>query len=38
MGVSPETGAIDHRHRSFGYEGLYLSDGSAMSGNAGANP
>ncbi|HYX93345.1 MAG TPA: GMC family oxidoreductase, partial [Myxococcaceae bacterium] len=29
MGESPETGVIDHRHRVFGYEGLYVIDGSA---------
>jgi cholesterol oxidase len=38
MGDSPETGAIDHRHRLFGYEGLYVIDGSAMSANPGVNP
>ncbi len=38
MGDSAETGAIDARHRLFGYEGLYVIDGSAMSANPGVNP
>jgi cholesterol oxidase len=38
MGDSPETGVIDHRHRVFGYEGLYVIDGSAVSANPGVNP
>jgi cholesterol oxidase len=38
MGESAETGAIDHRHRLFGYEGLYVIDGAAMSANPGVNP
>jgi cholesterol oxidase len=38
MGASAETGAIDHRHRLFGYEGLYVIDGSAISANPGVNP
>jgi len=38
MGDSPETGAIDHRHRLFGYEGLYVIDGAAISANPGVNP
>jgi cholesterol oxidase len=38
MGDSPETGAIDARHRLFGYEGLYVIDGSAISANPGVNP
>jgi len=38
MGDSPDTGAIDHRHRLFGYEGLYVIDGSAISANIGVNP
>ncbi|MDD1633562.1 MAG: GMC oxidoreductase, partial [Methylococcaceae bacterium] len=29
MGDSPANGVIDHRHRVFGYEGLYVIDGSA---------
>lgn len=38
MGDSVETGVIDHRHRVFGYEGLYVIDGSAISANPGVNP
>ena len=38
MGSSPAEGVIDHRHRLFGYEGLYVIDGSAMSANPGVNP
>ncbi len=38
MGDSAETGVIDHAHRVFGYEGLYVVDGSTVSANAGVNP
>lgn len=38
MGDSPQTGVIDHRHRVFGYDGLYVVDGSAISANPGVNP
>ncbi len=38
MGDTPETGVIDHRHRLFGYDGLYVIDGSAVSANPGVNP
>lgn len=38
MGDSPETGVIDHHHRAFGYDGLYVIDGSAVSANPGVNP
>jgi cholesterol oxidase len=38
MGDSPETGVIDSQHRLFGYEGLYVVDGSTVSANAGVNP
>jgi cholesterol oxidase len=38
MGDSRENGVIDHRHRVFGYEGLYVIDGSAISANPGVNP
>jgi len=38
MGDSAETGVIDHKHRVFGYEGLYIVDGSAISANPGVNP
>jgi cholesterol oxidase len=38
MGDRRENGVIDHRHRVFGYEGLYVVDGSAVSANPGVNP
>jgi cholesterol oxidase len=38
MGQSAETGVIDAEHRVFGYEGLYVIDGSAVSSNPGVNP
>ncbi|RYZ38554.1 MAG: GMC family oxidoreductase, partial [Myxococcaceae bacterium] len=33
MGDSPATGAIDSRHRLYGYDGLYVVDGAAISAN-----
>jgi cholesterol oxidase len=38
MGASPAEGVIDHRHRVFGYDGLLVVDGSAVSANPGVNP
>ena len=38
MGASPDEGVIDHRHQVFGYDGLYVIDGSAVSANPGVNP
>jgi cholesterol oxidase len=38
MGRTREEGVIDHRHKVFGYDGLYVIDGSAMSANPGVNP
>ncbi len=38
MGESASDGVIDHRHRVFGYEGLYVIDGSAVAANPGVNP
>ncbi len=38
MGGSPQTGVIDSQHRLYGYEGLYVVDGSAISANPGVNP
>ena len=38
MGATAEEGVIDARHRVFGYEGLYVIDGAAMSANPGVNP
>ena len=38
MGEDAEHGVIDAQHRVFGYDGLYVIDGSAMSANPGVNP
>jgi cholesterol oxidase len=38
MGTSAEEGVIDTQHRVFGYDGLYVIDGSAVSANPGVNP
>ncbi len=38
MGRGPEDGVIDARGRVFGYDGLYVVDGSAVSANLGVNP
>jgi cholesterol oxidase len=38
IGDSPETGVIDPYHRVFGYPGLHIVDGSAISANLGVNP
>jgi cholesterol oxidase len=38
MGDSRATGVIDSRHRVFGYEGIYVIDGSTISANVGVNP
>ena len=38
MGRSREEGVIDDKHRVFGYDGLYVVDGAAMSANPGVNP
>ncbi len=38
MGASPQEGVIDAQHRVFGYDGLYVIDGSAVSANPGVNP
>jgi len=38
MGANPEQGVIDDKHRVFGYEGLYIIDGSTISANPGVNP
>jgi cholesterol oxidase len=38
MGRSAEEGVIDDRHQVFGYPGLYVIDGSAVSANPGVNP
>ncbi|MGD2123076.1 MAG: GMC family oxidoreductase [Gemmatimonadota bacterium] len=38
MGRTKEEGVVDHRHRVFGHDGLFVIDGSAMSANPGVNP
>lgn len=38
IGDSAETGVIDERHQVFGYEGLYVCDGSVVPGNLAVNP
>jgi cholesterol oxidase len=38
IGDSPETGVIDPYHRVYGYPGLHVVDGAAVSANLGVNP
>ncbi len=38
MGDSSETGVVDKHNRVFGYDNLYVCDGSAVSANPGVNP
>jgi cholesterol oxidase len=38
IGRTPEEGVIDERHEVFGYPGLFVVDGSAVSANPGVNP
>ena len=38
MGGTASEGVIDARHRVFGYDGLYVIDGAAISANPGVNP
>ncbi len=38
IGDSPDTGVVDAYQRVFGYEGLHVVDGSAISANLGVNP
>jgi cholesterol oxidase len=38
IGDSPETGVIDPYHRLYGYDGLHVVDGSALTANLGVNP
>lgn len=38
IGDSPESGVIDPYHRLYGYEGLHVVDGAAISANLGVNP
>lgn len=38
MGADASEGVIDADHRVFGYQGMYVIDGSAISANPGVNP
>lgn len=38
IGDSPANGVIDPYHRLYGYEGLHVVDGSALTANLGVNP
>ncbi|MCB9729537.1 MAG: GMC family oxidoreductase [Deltaproteobacteria bacterium] len=38
MGDSAATGVIDAQHRAYGYDGLYVVDGSMVPANLGVNP
>ncbi len=38
IGDTPETGVIDKQHKVFGYQNMYVCDGSAISANPGVNP
>lgn len=38
IGADPEHGVIDAYHRVFGYPGLHIVDGSAITANLGVNP
>jgi cholesterol oxidase len=38
IGDSAETGVIDPYHRTYGYDGLHVVDGAAISANLGVNP
>jgi cholesterol oxidase len=38
MGAGPDEGVIDADHQVFGYPGLYVVDGAAVSANPGVNP
>jgi cholesterol oxidase len=38
IGTSPETGVVDAYQRLYGYDGLHVADGSAISANLGVNP
>jgi cholesterol oxidase len=38
IGDSPETGVVDAYQRLYGYEGLHVVDGAAISANLGVNP
>ena len=38
MGTSPADGVVDARNRVFGYDNLYVVDGSMIPANLGSTP
>ena len=38
MAGSPAQGVVDHRNRVFGYQNMYICDGSVIAANLGVNP
>ena len=38
IGETPQTGVVDAWHRVFGYDGLHVLDGAAVTANLGVNP
>jgi cholesterol oxidase len=38
IGKDAESGVIDKTHQVFGYQNMYVCDGSAISANPGVNP
>jgi cholesterol oxidase len=38
MGKDIDNGVIDTKHRVFGYENMYVVDGSSIPANLGVNP
>ncbi len=38
MGMNPDLGVIDRQNRVYGYEGIYVVDGSMIPANLGVNP
>lgn len=38
IGESPQRGVVDQRHRVFGYNNMYVCDGSVIAANLGVNP
>lgn len=38
IGKNPDEGVVDIHHEAFGYPGLYVIDGAAVSSNPGVNP
>ena len=38
MGGTSAEGVVDERHHVFGYENLYICDGSVLAANLGVNP